>query len=278
MHTAAQACMMPGMNVTKRDIPYKTVGDTTLRLFVFEEDEARADTRRPAIVFFFGGGWANGTPEQFFPQCEYLASRGMVTVSAEYRVKERNGTTPFECVADGKSAVRWVRAHADELGIDPDRIAAGGGSAGGHIALCTALIDDLEETGEDVSVSSRPDALVCFNPAPDLTRYANRVPESAGRAEEISPTHHVKAAAPPGILFHGIDDQSVPFEDAERFAAAMTDAGNDCQLVAYPGQEHGFFNYREGDNPCYAETLREVDRFLVRLGWLTGMPAVGGTS
>jgi len=265
------------MPVTKRDIPYKTVGNTTLHLFVFEDDGAREEACRPAIVFFFGGGWTGGTPEQFFPQCEYLASRGMVAASVEYRVKDRNGTTPFECVADGKSAVRWLRAHADELGIDPDRIAAGGGSAGGHVALCTALIEGCDEADEDLSVSSRPDALVCFNPAPDLTRYGNRVPESAGRAEEISPVHHVKAGAPPTILFHGIDDTSVPFEDGERFAAAMNEAGNDCRLVAYPGQEHGFFNYRDGDNPYYAETVREADRFLTRLGWLTGEPTIRGT-
>ena len=278
MHSVPAVGMMHGMSVTKRDIPYKTVDDVTLRLWVFEDEADRTDAHRPAIVFFFGGGWTGGTPEQFFPQCEYFASRGMLAASAEYRVKDRHGTTPFECVADGKSAVRWLRAHADELRIDPDRIAAGGGSAGGHIALCTALIDGCEEPGEDLSVSSRPDALVCFKPAPDLTRYGNRVPESAGRVDEISPAHHVKAGAPPTILFHGIDDTSVPFEDDERFAAAMNEAGNDCRLVAYPEQVHGFFNYRDGDNPYYAETVREADRFLAKLGWLTGKPTMGETS
>ena len=77
-----------------------------------------------AIVFFFGGGWVGGTPKQFFPHCTYLASRGMVAISAEYRVKDRHGVTPLECVLDGKSAVRWVRAHASELGIDPTLIAS----------------------------------------------------------------------------------------------------------------------------------------------------------
>ena len=266
--------MIRGMNVTKRDLPYKTIADTTLRLFVFEDETGGRGGARPAIVFFFGGGWTGGTPEQFFPQCEYLASRGMVAFSAEYRVKDRDGTTPVECVKDGKSAVRWLRSHAGELGIDPHRIAAGGGSAGGHVALCAALVDGVEGAGEDLSVSSRPDALVCFNPAPDVTRFADRVPESAGRAEEISPTHHVKAGAPPAILFHGIGDEAVPFEDVERFAAAMTDAGNDCELVAYPGQEHGFFNYRDGKNPYYARTLREADRFLTDLGYLQGEPTI----
>ena len=274
MHTASAVGMIRGMSVTRREIPYKIVADTTLRLFVFEDEGGRRDARRAAIVFFFGGGWTGGTPEQFFPQCEYLASRGMVAVSAEYRVKERHGTTPFECVADGKSAVRWLRSHAGELGIDPNRIAAGGGSAGGHVALCAALIDDFEDAGEDLSVSSRPDALVCFNPATDATRFADRVPESTGRAEEISPAHHVKAGAPPAILFHGIDDPTVPFEDVERFAAAMTDAGDNCELVAYPGQEHGFFNYRDGSNPYYVRTVRQADRFLADLGYLQGEPTI----
>ena len=111
---------------------YKKVGKVELQLHIFNPKGHKASDQRPAIVFFFGGGWSGGTPSQFYPQCEYLAKRGMVAISAEYRVKSRNGTSPLECVKDGNSAVRWVRSHAEELGIDPSKLAAGGGSAGGH--------------------------------------------------------------------------------------------------------------------------------------------------
>lgn len=141
-------------------LAYKTVGPDTLKLHVFRPDGHTPDARAPAIVFFFGGGWNGGTPSQFYPHCVYLASRGMVAFSAEYRVKSRHGTTPFECVKDGKSAIRWVRAHAAALGIDPGRVAAGGGSAGGHVAAAAGVVKGLDEPGEDMSISSRPAALV----------------------------------------------------------------------------------------------------------------------
>ncbi|MDB4796380.1 alpha/beta hydrolase fold domain-containing protein, partial [Akkermansiaceae bacterium] len=113
------------------------MGDVELKLHVFNPEGHKASDSRPAIVFFFGGGWNGGSPKQFYPHSEHLASLGMVAISAEYRVKSRNKTTPMECVKDGNSAIRWVRSHAKELGINPDMIAAGGGSAGGHVAAAT---------------------------------------------------------------------------------------------------------------------------------------------
>lgn len=152
-----------------RVVPYKTVGDVTLKLHVFEPTGLKTNDHRPAIVLFFGGGWAGGDPKQFFQQARALADLGMVAFSANYRVKSRNQTTPFECVKDAKSAIRWVRAHAAELGVDPNRIVAGGGSAGGHIAACTGLIAGSEEAGENLKISSRPNAMILFNPVLDTT-------------------------------------------------------------------------------------------------------------
>ncbi len=108
------------------------LGDTSLKLDVFEPAGLKPTDHRPAIVFFFGGGWSGGDAKQFYQQAKAMTEQGMVVFSADYRVKSRNKTTPFECVKDGKSAIRWVREHAAELGIDPDRIVAAGGSAGGH--------------------------------------------------------------------------------------------------------------------------------------------------
>ena len=129
---------------------YKTVGDTELFLYLFTPEDHKATDKRPAVVFFFGGGWNGGTPSQFVPHCRHLSSRGMVAVVADYRVKSRQGTTPRECVKDGKSAVRWLRTQAGKLGSDPHRLAAGGGSAGGHVAAATGNVIGLEEQGEDL--------------------------------------------------------------------------------------------------------------------------------
>lgn len=254
-----------------RLIVYKTIGDVELKLHVFEP--AETGTNRPAIVFFFGGGWKSGTPKQFYPHCDYFTDRGMVAVSAEYRVKSRHGTTPFECVEDGKSAVRWIRANAAELGVDPDRIAAGGGSAGGHVAACTALIEGLE--AEDAAVPSTPNALVLFNPVADTTRIKQSADRFGGRETEISPAHHVRSGLPPTIIFHGTADETVPFESVERFRDRMLEAGNRCELVAFEGKGHGFFN-KNRDETSFDETIRAADAFLVSLGWLQPGEPSGG--
>ena len=137
-----------------RSAVYKTVGDTKLKLHIFEPLKHQKTDKKAAIVFFFGGGWNGGTPTQFYQQADFLAKKGMVAFSAEYRVKSRNKTTPFDAVEDAKSAIRWVRQHASNLGIDPDRIVASGGSAGGHLAACTGIITTDKDKTENSSVSS----------------------------------------------------------------------------------------------------------------------------
>ena len=196
----------------------------------------------------------------------------MVGIVADYRVKRRHGTTPFECVADGKAALRWVRRHAQELGVDPRRIAAGGGSAGGHVAAAAALCTALEEPGADRTVSCRPDALLLFNPVTDLTgRLGGRWGDDP---EAGSPLHHVDASDPPTIVFHGKADTTVAFESAETFCDAMENAGNRCELVGYDGRPHGFFNYGRS-RAAYTSTVWHMDRFLASLGYVEGQPVVG---
>jgi len=285
-HAGARRPMGKGPEMSPtRTLVYKTVKDAKLQLHVFEPEGHKASDKRPAIVFFFGGGWTGGTPTQFYPQCKYLASRGMVAISAEYRVKGTHGVSPFECVTDGKSAIRWVRAHAVELGIDPNRLAAGGGSAGGHVAACTGTIDGLDDPAEDASVSSKPNAMVLFNPVLmlDVAEFAKLgIPDAwlkqvkarfGGRdPRAISPFNHVDAADPPTIIFHGKADTTVPFRTAELFAEAMKKAGVRCELVGFDGQGHGFFNL--GRSEAFFDTLREADKFLASLGWLKGEPTV----
>ena len=254
-----------------KEIVFKEFDKDPLELHVFLPEGWKASDKRAAAVFFFGGGWVGGTPTQFFPQSRYLASRGMVAISAQYRTRGSHGTTPTECVADGKSAVRWVRQHAAELGVDPNRIAAGGGSAGGHVAATTGVIDGLDEQGEDMSVSSKPDALLLFNPVTDLS---SRFERGGERIKAISPLQQVDASDPPTIVFHGRADTTVPFETAETFCDAMQKAGNRCELVGYDGRPHGFFNYSRS-RAAFTSTVWHMDRFLASLGYLEGEPMVG---
>jgi acetyl esterase/lipase len=268
------AAKPPGTDMSEvpgaKPFVFKSIGEVSLKLYVFNPPDHKASDARPALVLFFGGGWMHGDPSQFAKHAAYFASRGMVVVLPEYRTKEAHGTTPFECIADGKSAVRWVRAHATELGIDPQRIAAGGGSAGGHVAASTAVLSDIEEQGAATKVSCVPNALVLFNPVLDTTATGYGAKKLGERAQDASPVHHVRAGLPPTIIFHGEADKTVPFENARRFTDEMTKAGNVCTLMGYEGQDHGF--YIRGEPRYYAIVLREADKFLARLGWLTGEP------
>ena len=221
----------PKMEGARAEV-YKKAGDATLNLYIFEPS-SEAD-KRPAIVFFFGGAWRNGTPQEFEQQCRYLASRGRVAITADYRVSTRHGTKANNSVRDATSAIRWVRRNAAPLRIDPLRIAAGGGSAGGHLAAAAGAIPGLDESSEDLRMSSRPNALVLFNPALVLAPVAGigaglgiSSPELSGfDLAAISPFHHVKKGAPPTIIFHGKADTTVPFFTAELFAKKMTSRKN----------------------------------------------------
>ena len=247
---------------------YKTISGVELRLHVFSPGHSNS-TSSPAVVFFFGGAWTSGTVTQFVPQARHLADRGMVAVVADYRVLGRHQTSPFEAVADAKSAIRWLRTHARELGVDPARIVASGGSSGGHIALSAATLDAFDEPGEAMKVSSKPNALVLFNPAVDTSREtpAVLVQRFAGRGRELSPLHHLRRGLPPMLVLHGKADTTVLYSDVERFCADSRALGNRCELIGYEGAPHGFFNPGRGGT-WHSDTLQEMDAFLTRLGYL----------
>lgn len=262
---------------------YKTVGDLKLSLYVFNPESHTAAAHRPAIVFFFGGGWRNGSPTQFEQQCRYLASRGMVAITADYRVASRQDVKAVDCVRDAKSAIRWVRSHAGELGIDPDRIVASGGSAGGHLAACAATLPEFDEDSEDRNVSSVPNAIVLFNPAVAFNeevatnsttkqtpeQFADRVGVAPQR---LSPVHHVRPDLPPTLILIGTKDFLIAGN--REFAEKMKAAGNRCELTLYEDQSHGFFNYGRGGNEYFRKTLTATDQFLVSLGYLQGPATV----
>jgi acetyl esterase/lipase len=266
---------------------YKTKGLTRLKLYVYQPVRIELDKNLPAIVFFHGGGFHERPVWQFEAQCKYLVKQGMVGILASYRTNSRI----FDCIADSKSAIRWVRKHAVELGIDKNRIVAGGGSAGAYLAACTGLVKGFDENNEDMDISSVPNALVLFNPALDFPAHLKdsevkaqsdskkrikRVPYHAkklirclsGRAIEISPFHYIEKNAPPTIIFHGTADRSIDFNQATRFCKEMKKNMNRCEVVLYEGREHGFFLKYYGEED-FTSTMETTVKFLSKLGYIS---------
>lgn len=268
MLTHAESIVVKNTITPDTSVVYKTVGNTALSLHIFNPKGHQVTGQVPVIVFFFGGGWSSGTSKQFYEQSRYFAQKGMVAIAAEYRVNKTHGTTPFDAVTDAKSVIRWVREQAKTLGVNPNKIVAAGASAGGHLALCTDVIEGYEDIGEDVSISSRPNALILYNPVLDTTEKGYGM-EKVGeeRKTDISPDHHIKKGVVPTLIFHGKADKTVPYENAERFHALMNEAENVCQLESYEGKGHGFFNgsfFRgeKADKIVYNELMEKSYAFL----------------
>jgi acetyl esterase/lipase len=250
---------------------------------VFNSKAHKPGYKAPAVVFFYGGGFLFGDIRRYQTQATHLALRGLVTVLADYRVKCRHGSTIMDSVSDGKSAMRWVRAHADELGIDPSRIAAVGSSAGGLMAAADALVTDFDDP-TDPKVDARPNALILYNPALAMTSpkvihnlTVNWGQAVADRAPAFSPIDHLDRGLPPTIIFQGTADKGVSPATAEDFCERARALKSDCEVVLYPEAPHGFTEIWLGlDDPAnfprteyWAEdTSRRTDAFLTKLGWL----------
>jgi acetyl esterase/lipase len=249
---------------------FKVVDGVELKLWILFPDGHSAEDSSPAVVFFFGGGWTGGTPGQFERQARVLRSHGIVAVLADYRVLRRNSAGPSVAVEDAKSAVRWIRSRSGELGIDPARIGAAGGSSGGHLAAATATLPGFDSPDEDHSISSEPNALVLFNPvvivAPVAgvwetpTRMLNLMD---GPLMDLSPFHHARPDTPPTLILHGTQDESVPLSTVVAYCEHLTGMGAECEVVSYEGAVHGFFNR----DPYYGPTLERALQFLTSLGW-----------
>jgi acetyl esterase len=256
-------------NVEKTLLVYKEINDISLVMEIYRP-QMPVEMKLPALVLFFGGGWVSGEPSEFSLQAEYFASRGMVVICPDYRTKNKHNTTPFESVKDARSALRYLKNHGTELGIDTGKIVAGGGSAGGHLALSTAVIQNINELTDDLSVSPVPYALVLFSPVVDTGKKGYGQEKLEGREFEISPVHNIKRRMPPTLIIHGKMDEIVPLENIVRFKHSMQQEDNMITLKRFRKQNHEFYKF--SNNPKhFRKTLLLTENFLEEYGLLKGV-------
>jgi len=249
-------------------LPYAKRAEGELLLYVFKPEGWSASDQRAALVAFHGGGWASGDVRAFYWQANYLASRGMVVICPNYRIKNTHGTSPLESTYDAMQALQYVRAHADELGIDPDRIAAAGGSAGGHLAAATATVRGYESKDASLAgVSPRPNALVLFNPVLDTGPLGFGHKNIKPDWRVISPIDQMQGEQPPTIIFNGDRDTTTSAERCLAYAEKMHQLGNHCEVVLYPDAFHSFF-HKGSYTQNFADTLMRTALFLQQLGYL----------
>ena len=244
----------------RRGVVFHEEGGLRLRLDVYMSRDAALEARpRPAVIQVHGGGWIAGSRvEQGIPLLNFMASNGWIGFNVDYRLSPR-ATLP-DHVIDVKRAIAWVREHADELGVDPERICLTGGSAGGHLTALAALTADdrsLQPGFEDADTSVA--AAVPFYGVYDMldedvvyyvglrSWLLEEIVIKRRRAEDpeafraVSPTHRAHAGAPPFLVFHGERDTLVPPEDARAFAERLrTVSRNQALYVELPGAEHAF--------------------------------------
>lgn len=254
---------------------YKKVDDRELKIYVTKPGNWKTGDTRPAIVFFHGGGWTGGAPGQFTEHSKYFASRGLVCFQVEYRLLNRsNSESPQKCIEDAKSAMRWVRSRSKTFGITPNQIASAGGSAGGHLAAFLGTTDGVDSESDDLNVSAKSNAMLLFNPVYDNGPGGWGTKRVGSNYKRFSPAHNLSSDDPPSIVFLGDNDKLIPVATAEAFRDSLQTQGVVSELVVYKGQSHGFFNHGRNDNQFYNATVVASDKFLEKLGWLSGSPTL----
>ena len=227
-----------------------------MRIFDPPKDKNKV---RSAILLFHGGGWTEGDASWMDSYAAQYAELGMVALSVDYRLSNQTTVTPFDAVADARNSVRWVRSHAAELGIDPNRIVALGTSAGAHLAAATAILD--EPWGHDSSAI--PNALILRSPAVSVANSAwfQKLSGGASQARSLSPDLHVRPGAPPTIILQGEEDSVTPAKKSKEFCARMRASNNVCVLKLYEGVGHLFtHNLKQQEIPDYPAIDREISK------------------
>lgn len=254
----------PGIPATAEVRAYRQLPAGPLNLYLFKPKDWTPADRRPALIWFFGGGWTTGTPANAVAWTMWAARLGMVGVAPDYRTASRYGTSPLEAVADARDVLRWVEDNASQLGIDPKHVVVGGNSAGAHLALWTAIAHAPPGSSPAESPRFKPAALILTSGVSDTSRETGYTPvRFGGAALALSPVHQLDAKMPPILLFHGRADATVPYRQSEALHRKLAATGNLCEFITVPEGSHNY----AGDIPAWwPRTLVIARQFLEKRG------------
>jgi acetyl esterase/lipase len=279
-----------------KEIVIRKIGNEEVKIYCIQPTDKKPLKSRTAVVWIHGGGWTGGITETFFPHARYFASRGSVGFCIHYRLVKSDGSvTVADCLSDCKSAIRYIREHAEELGIDPDKIIVAGDSAGGHLASCLGTINGFDYPTDNPKISALPNVMVLYNPLSAFTTspFINRIiggaaldkkptPESQipseaqiELAKKLSPLYNVRENQPKTLIIHGTDDIVILPEQSVQFAKAMKNAGNSCKLILLPNTRHAFVCVQwKATEQEVVNAFLLMDNYLVRQGYLKGKPTL----
>ena len=260
---------------------YKTVGGKPLEMKVFlppgyhDDDDGASSSRSrrskprsyPTFVIFHGGSWREGLVAWHYADCRHWSTaRGCIAISVDYRLRNKdnpNLKVPLTCVRDAKSAIRYLRANATKLRVNPNKIICMGDSAGGQMAAATAVIDtaDSSHQDDDVSISCVPNAVILTNP---FFRTQEEMPGAhVFCPDELCPPKHLRPNLPPIINFVGTQDRIVSHDSMIDFHSALEKHGNVSELYVGNGGSHGFCNGSRARNKWFYWSVALEDKFLV---------------
>jgi len=247
----------------------------------FAPSSPREPGNNPALVYIHGGGWKGGKPAGTYRWCRYLAEHGVSAFTVRYKLaNEKLGIKPDQCLKDAKTAMRWVRANAKKFGINPDRIAANGNSAGGHLSSALATIDGFNDSADDLSVSCRPNLLLLTSPVLDNGpgsygngHYSNSRKTNDYRVAEFwegfSPLHNLNNELPDTVVLMGDNDPFISIEAVGKFGQGVRAAGSEFKWWVFPGKGHGLNTQRRSYlTPELMHIYYAYHSFLARQGYM----------
>jgi acetyl esterase/lipase len=240
-----------------RILPYRNAGGTELSMHVFPADGS--GTPKAGLVLFHGGGWCKGEPAMLYRIARSLQEDGVSVFLPQYRLMPVHQASLWDLVGDAHAAMSWIHDHAPDYDLEPAKIGAGGGSAGGHLALCTELIPPREGNR-----GPRPAFLVLGNPVIDTSASGFGQSLAGNDWEALSPLHQIRPGIPATVIFHGTADTTTPIAGVEAFLRQSRDNGDACLVHAYPGRRHAFFN----QEPDIHDVIDRMKAFIAR--WIAG--------
>jgi len=262
--TGVQLGLCASAGAAKKEYSYTGMNGESHRIEAYFPDNHEPGGNAPCFVYFHGGSWVGGDLRAGSVICNYLASRGMVALTANYSMhpKEELDNLPEGeskkriCVMDGKTVIRWAKQHANELGIDPEKVVTGGGSAGGHISVLQMMDEEFNNPADPEAINTEVKAFALFCPAFTVLKK--------DRCPDVNIFNHLDKKFPPTLFFLGETDNWKKAADAliEKLAEKKSD------LEVWKGPEVGHMFFREKE--WITSTLITLDEFLVANGFLDG--------